>query len=96
VFDPASRYVGLPTAELHTATGRTIVYVTRRFLPSADQLTPVARVVVTEDDRLDLISARTLGDPLQYWRVCDSNEAMNPEELVDDPGRLLWVATPSS
>jgi hypothetical protein len=96
VFDPSSRYADLPTIEHRTASGRTVVYVGRRLLPPASQLTPLARVLVTEGDRLDLVAARTLGDPLQWWRIADANEGTDPEELVATPGRILWVSTPAS
>lgn len=96
MFDPTSRYAGLPTTEHRTASGRTVVHVQRRILPSAGSLTPLARVVVTEGDRLDLVAARTLGDPLQWWRIADANEGTDPEELVATPGRVLWVSTPAS
>jgi len=91
VFEPDSRYADLPTATHTTVDGRQIVYVTRRFLPRAAALVPIGRVLVTEDDRLDRIAARTLGDPLQYWRICDANEAMNPDELVRRSGSALLV-----
>ena len=32
-FAPDSRYYGLPTAQTQLADGRTVAYVTRRFLP---------------------------------------------------------------
>ena len=39
-------------------------------------------------------AARTLGDPLQFWRVCDANNAMNPPELTEEAGRALRVPVP--
>ena len=33
-------------------------------------------------DRLDSIAATHLGDPLQFWQVCDANNTMNPFDLV--------------
>lgn len=93
MIDPDSRYRSTPTAEHVTPTGRTIVHLRRRFVPERSTLTPIARAVITEGDRLDLVSARTIGDPLQYWRICDANEAMNPAELEAQPGRVLWIST---
>ena len=95
MFDPDSRYAGLETATHVAPDGREIVYCTRRFLPRASELTPVARTVVSEGERLDQIAARSLGDPLQYALVCDANEAMNPTELVAAPGRVLLLAGPA-
>lgn len=93
MIDPDSRYRSIPTTEHTTATGRAIVHLRRRFVPAPSTLTPVARAVITEGDRLDLVSARAIGDPLQYWRICDANEAMNPAELEAAPGRVLWIST---
>ncbi len=41
-------------------------------------------------DRLDTIAARTLGDPLLFWRLADASGAMNPDDL-ERPGTLLVV-----
>ena len=54
----------------------------------------LAEVTVIRGDRLDLIAARTLGDPEQFWRVCDANDAMNPVILTEEPGRTLRVPVP--
>jgi len=56
----------------------------------------LAEVTVSQGDRLDLITARTLGDPEQYWRICDANEAMNPPDLTDEPGEVLRVPVPQA
>jgi hypothetical protein len=49
-------------------------------------------VKVRQEDRLDLIAARILGDPEQFWRVCDANNAMDPLELTARPGRMIRVS----
>jgi hypothetical protein len=50
--------------------------------------------VVTEGDRLDNIAAKYLGDPEQFWRVCDANGAMLPDELIETIGRRLRITLP--
>lgn len=94
MFDPTSRYASLATATYETADGRTFTYVTRRFLPAGPTLPLLAEVTVAQGDRLDLIAARTLGDPLQFWRICDANDAMDPDELTSQPGTPLRVPIP--
>ena len=47
-----------------------------------------------QGDRLDLITARTLGDPEAFWRVCDANDALDPAELTSEAGRRLRVPLP--
>jgi nucleoid-associated protein YgaU len=53
----------------------------------------LVEVTVTQGDRLDLITARTLGDPGQFWRICDANNTINPSDLIK-PGRILLVPVP--
>jgi hypothetical protein len=95
MFDATSRYFGLDNATLTAADGRVIVYKRRRFLPPANQMQTVAEVLVAPGDRLDLIAARLLGDPEQFWRIADANNALDPAALVARPGRTLRVALPS-
>jgi hypothetical protein len=93
MFEPTSRYYALEDASLTTGDGRIITYKRRRFLPDGEKMPLLIEVTVAEGDRLDLITARTLGDPEQFWRVCDANNAMNPSDLVE-LGRVLRVPVP--
>ena len=94
MFEPTSRYHGIETAEYRTARGRLVRYVRRRFLLQPDALPLLVEVTVTEGDRLDLIAARTLGDPEGFWRIADANDAMDPLDLTAEPGRVLRVPVP--
>lgn len=94
MLDPNSRYATLETATLKLADGRVAVYLRRRFLPSSEAMKLLAEVPVTQGDRLDLLTHRTLGDPEQFWRVCDANDAMNPFELMAEEGTVVRVAMP--
>ena len=47
-----------------------------------------------QGDRLDLIAAKYLGDPLMFWLICDANGAIAPDDLVATPGRVLDITTP--
>jgi hypothetical protein len=91
MFDETSRYADLPTAELELPGGRRIRYARRRFLPGVRDLPLLTEVVTGPADRLDLLAARALGDPEQYWRICDVNDTMNPPALLSPPGRRLNV-----
>jgi hypothetical protein len=93
LFAPTSRYFGLPTARLQSADGRTLLYLTRRFLPEPNQL--VLRVHrVVQGERLDNLAAQNLGDAEAYWRICDANNAMRPDELTETVGRELLITLP--
>ena len=39
-------------------------------------------------------SARYLGDPELFWRLCDANVAMRPAELTETIGRRLHITLP--
>ncbi len=93
-FAPTSRYHGLPTAQLALPDGRTVVYVRRRFLPPPENFAVVQTVRVSAGDRLDNLAAHHLGDPEQWWRLCDANGAMLPEALVASVGATLAITLP--
>jgi hypothetical protein len=94
MFETTSRYYTLETATLATPDGRVLAYKRRRFLPRGENLPLLVEVTVAQGDGLDLITARTLGDPEQFWRVCDANNAMNPPDLSAEPGRTLRIPIP--
>jgi nucleoid-associated protein YgaU len=93
MFASTSRYYLLETATITLLDGRIAAYKRRRFVPAAESLAQLAAIVVTQEDRIDLITARTLGDPEQFWRVCDANQALDPTDLVV-PGRILRIPSP--
>ena len=77
-----------------TPDGRPIVYLLRRFVPPANCFTLLEEHTVMQGERLDNITAQHLGDPLQFWRVCDANNAMRPDDLTATPGRVLRITLP--
>ena len=91
MFDETSRYFDQETATMTTPDGRVVRYRRRRFLPQGRTLLLLAELSVAEGDRLDLIAARTLGDPEQYWQICDANDAMNPFDLPGEPGTHIRI-----
>jgi hypothetical protein len=93
-FQPTSRYFGAETATIETPDGKTIVYLKRRFVPPPERFSLLQEHVVTQGERLDNITARYLGDPEQFWRVCDANGAMRPDELTETIGRRLRITLP--
>ena len=95
MFDYTSRYANLETATLTTDDGRAVTYVRRRFLPPLDTLQIVAEVTVSDPDRLDLITVRTIGAPEQFWRIGDANVALNPFDLTATPGDSVRIPAPS-
>jgi len=94
LFPANSRYHNIETATLETEDGKKVAYLKRRFVPPAERFSLLHEHVVTQGDRLDNITARYYNDPLQFWRICDANNAMKPTELTDVIGRKLRISLP--
>jgi hypothetical protein len=98
MFETNSRYYNVETVKM-TVTGsdgqpRVIAYKRRRFIASSSGTVTLVEHAVTRGDRLDLITARYLGDPTQFWRVCDANDVLSPEELTREVGIRIRIALP--
>jgi len=98
MFEPTSRYYPIETVKMtitdRAGQARVMAYKRRRFIPSLDGTVTVVEHFVTEGDRLDNLTARYLGDPVQFWRVCDANLALLPDELTAKPGESIRIALP--
>jgi hypothetical protein len=94
IFPPTSRYANIETARLERPGKPTVIYLRRRFIPSPERFSLLQEHLVVEGDRLDNITARYLGDPEQFWRICDANGAMQPEDLTKRIGRRLRITLP--
>jgi hypothetical protein len=96
MFPKSSRYYGIETATMKTSAGSEVAYLRRRWLPPAAAIAAPAEHQVQENDRLDNLTARHLGDPEQFWRLCDANNAMHPQELTATVGRRLRIPSPGA
>jgi hypothetical protein len=94
LFPPTSRYHGIDTATMETTDGRTIIYLRRRFVPPQERFALIQEHTVTQGDRLDNLASQYLGDPEQFWHLCDANNAIRPEELIEAVGRMLRITLP--
>ena len=95
-FATDSRYYGFTTLDYAGPAGQPVPYLARRYVPQpgAQNFATVAQHVVMQGDRLDLIAAKYLGDPLVFWVICDANGAMRPGDLVRTPGTVLAITMP--
>jgi hypothetical protein len=95
-FPTDSRYYGFSTLTYTTPGGQQITYLARRIVPQpgSPNFATIATHTVHQGDRLDLIAAKYLGDPLIFWLICDANGAIEPETLVANPGTVLNITTP--
>ena len=41
-----------------------------------------------------MLTARYIGDPEQFWRVCDANRALLPDELTAAAGSVIRITLP--
>jgi hypothetical protein len=95
-FPTDSRYYGFSTLTNTTPAGVSVTYLSRRIIPQpgAPNYATVATHTVVQGDRLDLIAAKYLGDPLLFWLLCDANGAMRPGDLVATLGTTISITMP--
>jgi hypothetical protein len=93
-FPSTSRYYSIEITTLTAKDGRIVAYLKRRFLPQPERFQLLQEYVVRDGDRLDNITAQFLNDPEQFWRICDANNAMEPEELTGAPGQTILITLP--
>ena len=96
-FPVTSRYHVIDTATLETGEGKTrktIIYLRRRFVPPPEQFALIQEHTVIQGDRPDNLAAQYLGDPEQFWQLCDANGAMYPYELTENIGSKLRITLP--
>jgi hypothetical protein len=93
-FAPNSRYYATAISTLVTTDGRMIPYVKRRFVPAPERFATLSEHAVVAGDRIDLLASTYLGDPELYWRLCDANGALRPDELTEFIGRRVRITLP--
>lgn len=91
-FSETSRYRGLPLLTGRDAAGREVTYVGRRWVPPPQMFAVAGKYPVREGDRVDLVAATQMGNPLLWWRLADANGALAPAELTAQPG--VWLRIP--
>ena len=98
MFDKTSRYFEIETVtrEVIDTEGRTreIRYVRRRFIPRPEASVTLQEHTVIDGQRLDTITATYLGDPTQFWQLCDANNVMHPNELTEEIGKSIVIPMP--
>jgi hypothetical protein len=87
MFEPNSRYYNLEISTFTNSEGELITYKRRRFLPQGQDLPLLTSIAVSAGDRLDNLTARTLGD---------ANNTLNPEDLTAEPGVSIRIPIPTA
>jgi hypothetical protein len=93
-FPATSRYATTKIATTTGLDGRQINYLRRRFVPPPERFAVVGVWQVEQGDRIDLLAHRHLGDVELYWRICDANRALRPDELTETVSRRLRLTLP--
>ncbi len=88
MFFKGSRYAKVETLKITDSEGRTIQYKATRFIPETK-----ARLAhkVQRGERMDHIAHRYFRDPERFWRICDANKTLWPDELVSEPGQIILI-----
>lgn len=94
LFPPTSRYHAVDSATVVSPDGRTIAFLRRRFVPRPENFALILEHTVVQGDRLDNLANQYLGDPVQFWRICDANAARNPNDLTDKMGGKIRITLP--
>jgi hypothetical protein len=95
-FPANSRYNKTPLTTLTMPDGTEVAYLKRRFVPPPENFALLQYHTVTEGERLDHIAAKYLGDPEQFWRLCDANGVVRPNELVEPVGHQIRITLPEN
>ncbi|MFC5742696.1 LysM domain-containing protein [Dyella tabacisoli] len=94
-YAPNSRYYGVPTQRATTADGRTVTCLVRRVVPQPAVFATMQIITLRDGDRLDRLAGQYLGDPLLFWRLCDANGVVRPDELTETAGASLRITLPA-
>jgi hypothetical protein len=93
-FSPTSRYYETPTKTLALDDGTNLIYLSRRFVPQSSRFALLTTHRVVGGERMDIIAGAELGDAQAFWRICDANDAMRPDDLTARIGRRLRITLP--
>jgi hypothetical protein len=88
MFTTRSRYSPVADATYHAPDGRTVKYKTLRITPETNS---TQNHTVAQGDRLDLIAYQEHGDAEQFWRICDGNDALRPDDLTQEIGARIRI-----
>ena len=87
MFFKGSRYATLPDLTMLDSNGREVRYKAIRFIPDAPAF---VGHLVSQNERLDHIAAQHYRDAERFWRICDANRALWPDDL-QEPGRVIAI-----
>lgn len=93
-FPATSRYHGTDRAKMKTVDGKTIIYLRRRFISPPERFSLLQEHTIVQGERVDNLANQYLGDPEQFWQLCDANNVMRPQELTETINRRIRITLP--
>ena len=93
-FSLSSRYRNVPVSTMEKENGDTIAFLNRRFVPPAESFFLLKEHTVSEGERVDHIANEYLGDPERFWQICDANNVIDPDELIENAGNKIRITLP--
>ncbi len=92
------RTAATPTVGEATFTapdGHVAVYLQRRLLPDPDKRARQPVAVMRPGERVDLVAARALGSPTQFYRICDASNVADPFDVAESGASEVSLPRPS-
>ena len=88
MFFRGSRYANVGESQITDGRGREIRYKKIRFIPETRaQLSHI----LSDGERLDHLAQRFYQNPELFWRICDTNLALWPDDLIAEAGRTILI-----
>ncbi|MBN1511745.1 MAG: hypothetical protein JXB13_07005 [Phycisphaerae bacterium] len=88
MFFKGSRYATVETLDWTDSDERVIRFKATRFITTPAAVTAQT---VCSADRLDLLAHHHFRDAERFWRICDANVAMWPDDLLRPVGRRIEI-----
>jgi hypothetical protein len=90
MFTKSSRYNGIRFIETTVSDGRKVnaIFIRRIYQIEGDQ------VVVTGNDRLDIIASDKYKDPTLFWHIADANTELDANDLVKRTSKVRKILVP--
>ena len=90
------RYSDEPVLEHGQKDGSAVRYVRPRILPQTNSYMVTMPHRVSDNDRPDILAFQQLGNPTAWWMIADSNDAMHPDQLLDEIGESITIPVPGT
>ena len=94
MFEPDSRYYKIPNTYYVQPDGKKNGYKQRRFLPDESTIIKLGQINIPQEERLDILSWKTLGNPKLAWRICDANPILKSQTCFAAARQTIQIPKP--